>query len=397
MNTVVDIVLLLIAAGAVVAGWRRGALVTAASLAGIVGGVILATNVSPIVVEFAARSGWVTSVQRTIIAAVVLIVSIALVVAVLSLIARAVRGALSRVKITKRLDTIGGGALGLLTWAAAVWLFAGFLLSTGVVPLTQVASSSRVVAALDALAPVPASTALGALDRAIGNSGFPRVFADGVESIVGVPEPDRSVPAAVDASAQGIVRVLSSAPSCASDATGSGWVVGADRVITNAHVVAGSDDLFVQLGGVGDPVAATLVVFDPQRDLAVLAVPGLAASPLTLGDAASASDQAYVAGYPENGPYDVQPARVRQALAATGLDIYEQGTVTRDIYALRGLVRPGNSGGPLLDVDGAVVGVVFARSTTDTETGYALTLGELAPVLDRVSASGEVDSGGCVA
>lgn len=397
MNTVVDIVLLLIALGAVVGGWRRGALVTAASLAGIVGGVALATVLSPVVVEFAARAGWVTSLQRTIVAVVVLIASIAVVVGLLSLVARALKGALSKLKITKGIDALGGAALGLLTWAATVWLLAGFLASTGVVPLVQLASSSRVVAALDAAAPVPSSTALGALDRALGNSGFPQVFADGVESIVGVPEPDTSISPAVDASAEGIVRVLSSAPSCASDSTGSGWVVGTDRVVTNAHVVAGSDDLFVQVGGTGEPVAATLVVIDPDRDLAVLAVPGLDATPLPLGEELPAAAQAYVAGYPENGPYDVQPARVRQTLDATGFDIYERDTVTREIYAVRSLVRPGNSGGPLLDVDGSVVGVVFARSTTDAETGYALTLDELAPVLDRVSASAEVDSGDCVA
>ncbi|PSL39328.1 S1-C subfamily serine protease [Labedella gwakjiensis] len=397
MNTVVDIVLLLIMVGAVIGGWRRGALVTAASLVGILGGVVLATNITPIVVAFAARFGWVTSLERTLVAVVVLIVSIALVVAVLSLVARALKGALSKLKITKGLDTLGGAALGFLTWAATVWLLAGFLASTGVVPLTQLASSSRVVAALDSVAPVPSSTALGALDRALGNSGFPQVFADGVESIVGVTEPDPAVSGAVDASAGAIVRVLSSAPSCASDATGSGWVVGTDRVVTNAHVVGGSDDLFVQIGGTGNPVPATLVVFDPERDLAVLAVPGLGVSPLALGDDLAASEQAYVAGYPENGPYDVQPARVRQTLDATGLDIYERDTVTREIYALRGLVRPGNSGGPLLDTDGDVVGVVFARSTTDADTGYALTLDELAPVLDRVASSAEVDSGACVA
>jgi S1-C subfamily serine protease len=397
MNAVVDIVLLLILLAAVVGGWRRGALVTAASLVGIVGGVVLATIATPLVVQFAARAGWVTSLQRTLVAAVVLIAAIALVVGVLTLVARALRGAVSRLKITKGLDTVGGAALGAATWAVTVWLLAGFLASSGVVPLTQLAASSRVVATLDGVAPVPSSTALGALDRALGNSGFPQVFADGVESIVGVTAPDATVSPAVDASAGGIVRVLSSAPSCASDATGSGWVVGTDRVVTNAHVVAGSGDLAVQIGGTGEAVPATLVVFDPERDLAVLAVPGLDASPLRLGTELRSSAQAYVAGYPEGGPYDVEPARVRQTLDATGLDIYERDTVTREIYALRGLVRPGNSGGPLLDVDGHVVGVVFARSTTDADTGYALTLDELAPVLDRAASSTEIDAGPCVA
>jgi S1-C subfamily serine protease len=397
VNTVVDVVLLLLAVLAVVGGWRRGALLTAASLLGVVAGVVLATFATPLVVEWAARSGWATSPQRAIVAGVVLLLSIAIAVAVLSAVATVVRGAFAKVTLARGLDTIGGIVLGLGTWAVTVWLLAGFLLSTGVVPLTQLASSSRVVATLDALAPVPSSTALGALDRALGNSGFPRVFADGVESIVDVTEPDPSVSAAVDAAADSIVRVLSSAPSCASDATGSGWVVGTDRVVTNAHVVGGSDDLSVQIGGRGEPLPATLVVFDPARDLAVLAVPGLEIGALPLGSEAETSAPVFVAGYPEGGPYDVEPARVRQVLDATGLDIYERTSVTREIYSLRGVVRPGNSGGPLLDANGSVAGVVFARSTTDEQTGYALTLDELAPVLGDVSATAEVDSGECVA
>ncbi|RWZ61529.1 serine protease [Labedella populi] len=396
MNAVVDTVLLLLAIAALIGGWRRGALVTAASLVGLVGGLLLSTAVSPLVVEWAATFGWATSLQRTIVAVVVLVGSIALVVTVLSVLARLLRRVVSKISLGRGLDTLGGAGLGLLTWAASVWLVAGFLASTGLPPLTQIAASSRVVATLDALAPVPSSTALGALDRAIGNSGFPRVFAGGVESIIGVTEPDPTVSADVDGAAAGVLRVLSSAPSCGSDATGSGWVVGPERVVTNAHVVGGSEDLFVQLGGEGRPLPATLVVFDPERDLAVLAVPDLDVTPLPLGDELAATASAYVAGYPENGPYDVEPARVRQILQATGLDIYERDTVTREIYSLRGLVRPGNSGGPLLDPAGDVVGVVFARSTTDADTGYALTLDELAPVLDRVAATEEVPSGDCV-
>ncbi|RWZ51571.1 serine protease [Labedella phragmitis] len=396
MNAVVDIVLLLLAIAALVGGWRRGALVTAASLVGIVGGLLLSTVATPVVVEWAAGFGWATSLQRTVVAVGVLLLSIALVVTVLSVLARLLKRVISKISLARGLDTLGGAALGLLTWAASVWLIAGFLASTGLPPLTWLASSSRVVATLDSLAPVPSSTALGALDRAIGNSGFPRVFAGGVESIIGVTEPDPSISAEVDAASSGIVRVLSSAPSCGSDATGSGWVVGSDRVVTNAHVVGGSDELFVQLGGTGRPLPATLVVFDPQRDLAVLAVAGLGVDPLPLGDELGATESAYVAGYPENGPYDVEPARVRQVMQATGLDIYERDTVTREIYSLRSIVRPGNSGGPLLDPAGDVVGVVFARSTTDAETGYALTLDELAPVLDRVGATDEVASGDCV-
>jgi S1-C subfamily serine protease len=263
--------------------------------------------------------------------------------------------------------------------------------------VTQLVASSRVVSTLNTLSPVPSSTALGTLDAALNDSGFPQVFAFGGESIQAAQPPDPNIPDAVNAAAGSVVRVLSSAPSCGSDAEGTGWAVATDRIVTNAHVVAGSQDLYVQVGGVGELLAAELVVFDPVRDLAVLDVPGLPVAPLPLGAELSASDPAVVAGYPENGGYSVVPARVREVVDAVGRDIYEQGEVTREIYSLRGVVRPGNSGGPLFDEGGSVVGVVFARSTIDSETGYAMTLDEIAPVVAAAGSTEPVPSGACAA
>jgi S1-C subfamily serine protease len=395
MEFIVDIVLIVIALLAVLAGWRRGALVTAASLAGIVGGALLATLVAPPLVKWLAGFGWNSSLQRTVAAGVVLLLCMSLAVGILTLIARLLRRVIGVVKVGRGLDSIGGAVLGLLTWGVVVWLLAGFLQGTGLMPVTQLVASSRVVTALNTISPVPARTALGTIDTALGNSGFPQVFAFGAETIQGAQPPDPSIPGAVNAAAGGVVRVLSSAPSCGSDAEGSGWVVAPERIVTNAHVVAGSDELFVQVGGVGELLDATLVVFDPDRDLAVLAVPGLPVGPLTLGTELPAAAGAVVAGYPENGGYSVVPARVREVLDAVGRDIYEQDAVTREIYSLRGVVRPGNSGGPLFDEGGQVVGVVFARSTIDSETGYAMTLDEIAPVVAAAGSTEPVASGVC--
>jgi S1-C subfamily serine protease len=152
----------------------------------------------------------------------------------------------------------------------------------------------------------------------------------------------------------------------------------------------------VQVGGVGREYPAQIVVFDPERDLAVLDVDGLTAAPLRLGGALSAGDESVVAGFPLDGPYRLDPARVRRTLTATGSDIYGQPGVTREIYSLYARVEPGNSGGPLLTSSGEVVGVVFAKSLDDPTTGYALTLNEARPVLEAAAgASQPVPTGGC--
>jgi S1-C subfamily serine protease len=397
MDIIVDIVLIVIALLAVLSGWRRGALVTAASLAGIVAGALLATLVAPPVVDWLAGFGWNNALQRTVAAGAVLLLCMAVAVGVLTLVARLLRRVIGVVKVGRGLDSLGGAVLGLLTWGVVVWLLAGFLQTTGILPVTQVVASSRVVSTLNTLSPIPSTTALGTLDAALSDSGFPQVFAFGAESIQAAQPPDPSIPDAVNAAAGSVVRVLSSAPSCGSDAEGTGWAVAADRIVTNAHVVAGSQELYVQVAGVGELLSAELVVFDPVRDLAVLEVPGLPVAPLPLGSELGASASAVVAGYPENGGYTVVPARVREVVDAVGRDIYEQGEVTREIYSLRGTVRPGNSGGPLFDENGKVVGVVFARSTIDSETGYAMTLDEIAPVVAAAGATQPVPSGACSA
>lgn len=167
-------------------------------------------------------------------------------------------------------------------------------------------------------------------------------------------------------------------------------------MVTNAHVVAGASSVVVRESGGTTVDRATLVAFDPERDLAVLDVTDLRAPALKLGQNLAAGDPAYAAGYPGDGPFSISPQRVRDQLTARGTDIYQTGAVERQIYSLRGTIRPGNSGGPLLDQGGQVVGVVFARSTVDPQTGYALTLDELRPVLGAVG-SAPISSGACSA
>lgn len=169
--------------------------------------------------------------------------------------------------------------------------------------------------------------------------------------------------------------------------------------MTNAHVVGGVDEPTVQIGGEGRLYDAKVVLYDWQRDIAVLDVPDLDAQPLRFTDTrsdAESGDDAIVAGFPENGAYDVRSARIRGRIDADGPDIYHRGTVRRDVYSLFAIVRQGNSGGPLLTPDGKVYGVVFAKSLDDPDTGYALTADEIREDIELGKAANQqVDSQGC--
>jgi S1-C subfamily serine protease len=394
VELIVDAVLVIAAVVAIVAGWRRGALLSAIPMVGLIAGLWLGLILAPPAVRWLAGIGWTSAVQRSVAAAVFVAACAAVAYGITATIAALMRRGLGK-GVARGVDAIIGAAVGLVTWALVVWLVAGFLQTMTFIPITQVVASSKIVAALDSVSPVPVTTALGAMDDALGAAGLPKVFEHGGEVIANAAPPDPSIPAAVHASAAGVVKILASEPACGTASEGSGWVVAPGRVVTNAHVVAAASGISVQVAGVGRSLPARLVVFDPQRDLAVLAVPGLQVQPLSLGTELTAGAPAYAAGYPGNGPYLTTPTRVRDVINATGTDIYKQNSVTREIYALRGVVRPGNSGGPLLDAGGRVVGVVFARSTTDADTGYALTLDEIQPVLAQAGASAAAGSGSC--
>jgi S1-C subfamily serine protease len=173
------------------------------------------------------------------------------------------------------------------------------------------------------------------------------------------------------------MKVLGQAPSCDRSIEGSGFVFAPEHVLTNAHVVAGTSHVQVQQPGVGTR-AATVVLYDPERDIAVLDVPGLTAPVMRLAATpANRGDPATVLGYPEDGPFTVAPARVSARETVSGSDIYGNGSVDRDVYVLRAVVRSGNSGGPLLADDGSVLGVVFATARNSSDTGYALTASEI--------------------
>jgi S1-C subfamily serine protease len=193
-----------------------------------------------------------------------------------------------------------------------------------------------------------------------------------------------------------VVKVQGTATSCDRSIEGSGFVYAPHHVMTNAHVVAGVDEGLTVTTINGTPYHAKVVLYDPQVDIAVLYVPGLNLTPLKFDDQGQAGAEAVVAGYPLDQRFNQQPARIGGTQDAVGPDIYQTGTVDRQIFEIRALVRPGNSGGPLLSPSGTVYGVVFAAAVNASNTGFALTASEVADdAATGADQTGETSTVGC--
>jgi len=298
-------------------------------------------------------------------------------------------------------DQLLGAIAGVVAVSLVLWFVGGALRRSPSPELNQAVSRSRILRAINAVVPEPVATVAQSFRDAVAGSNFPQVFS-GVspEEIAAVPSPNpAAMPKAVlQRAARSIVKITGDAEACNRSVEGSGAVIAPGRVVTNAHVVAGMRSPSVQVGGVGAQYTARVVLFDPRRDLAVLAVRGLSAPALVWGDNLTQGADAMVAGFPQNGSFQSGAARVRRVLNATGSDIYGRPRAVRQVYQLYAKVEPGNSGGPLLDVGGRLAGVVFAKSLDDPKTGYALTLDETrADLTAGLTATAAVSTGACAA
>jgi S1-C subfamily serine protease len=246
--------------------------------------------------------------------------------------------------------------------------------------------------------PDAATTWFASFRRLLDQDGFTEVFGGiGSPHTVNVkpPPPGLAHSAVVRRSEPDVVKITGIAESCSRQLEGSGFVYAPDRVMTNAHVLAGVTSPSVQTID-GRTLPAQVVLYDPKTDIAVLLVPDLNLTPLTFAGALSTGDTAVVAGYPENGGLTLGAARVRDVQNARGPDIYQDRQVTRQIYSLYAKVRPGNSGGPLLTTAGDVAGVVFAAAIDDPHTGYALTAQQIAAdAATGRTANTDVSTEGC--
>lgn len=390
-----DVGLVMIAILVAIAGWRRGALVGAGSLAGLVFGFWVGHRLLPSLLAWVPTWNGSQADHRILLSAIVLLGCGLVVQSIGFAVALAIRRRLGD-GIVRGADSLGGALLNVLALGLVIWLAAGFVRTTPLITANEAVADSKIITGIDRVAPVPSTRALSSMDRFLRHNGFPQVFSGQTESVPGVAAPTKHIPVAVQKASDSVVRVVASAPSCGTGSEGTGWVTTHGRIVTNAHVVAGAAKIAVQPRGVGAVHRATLIAFDPRRDVAVLHVDRLDAAPLPTRPRLGRGDPAVVAGYPGNGPYTPAPARIRQALTARGLDIYNAHITERDIYSLRAIVRPGDSGGPLFDSKGRVAGMVFARSTSDSDTGYALTMGEIRPVLNESSADRTVGSGQCL-
>ena len=372
---VLDLIIVVAAIAYGFTGFRNGAVIGAMSLLGFFLGAVLGAQLaSPL-------GSWLADGHAQVPIAIVCV----LMLAMLGQLAGIWIGGHIKAHIVRErgrpIDSGAGLLFGVVSVLLVAWMVAVPLASSPYPALASAASHSKIVRGVDDVMPDDVRSLYSSLRNYLDRSGFPPVFGDLPDApIVGVPAPDDLSQAAkqrIAAIQPSVVKIYGEADSCDRRTEGSGFVYAPDRIMTNAHVVAGASDVAVQVGR-NDLRPATVVVYDPDTDVAVLRVKKLGRDPLSFASAAaSTGDPAIVLGYPEDGPFTVGSARVRSRTTVSGADIYGSGSVRREVYAVRAAVRSGNSGGPLVTDSGAVLGVVFATALDSSDTGYALTAAEV--------------------
>ncbi|MGF2952364.1 acid resistance serine protease MarP [Mycobacterium sp. THU-M116] len=389
-----DVAVLAVAFIAAVSGWRSGALGSVLSFAGVLLGAIAGVLLAPHIVSHIAAPRAKLFTALFLILALVVVGEVAGVV-----LGRAVRGAIHS-RVIRTVDSVIGVGVQLVVVLTAAWLLATPLTQSKDQPeLAAAVRGSRVLAQVNDVAPPWLKTVPKRLSALLNTSGLPAVlepFSSTPVIPVASPDPALATNPAVTADAPSVVKVRSLAPSCQKVLEGSGFVVAPDRVMTNAHVVAGSNS--VQVYASGNPLDATVVAYNPAVDIAILAVPHLPPAPLAFAQTqAKTGANVVILGYPGGGNFTATPARIREIIKLTGPDIYRDPTpVTRDVYTIRANVEQGNSGGPLIDLDGHVLGVVFGAAVDDPDTGFVLTADEVAGQLSRIGDTQAVNTGACV-
>ncbi|TWJ10586.1 colicin V production protein [Stackebrandtia albiflava] len=389
---VVDVLIVLLALLFAINGHRQGFIVGALSFAGFFGAALIGVRLAPVIVELSREP------LARVILALATVFGLALFGQWLaSLIGVRLRRGITG-KVARRLDEAGGTLVSILAVLLVAWMVAAPLASSGIPGVAAAVRNSAIVVAVDENMPAPVRGVYEALRDSVDTNGFPDVFAglDPTEvQPVDPPDPELAASPVVREAQVSVLKVMGEAPQCDRHIEGSSFVYDDELVMTNAHVVAGTDSVAVATAQ--GAMAAEVVVYDPQRDLAVLRVPGLEAPPMPLLEtAAEPGEDTIVLGYPQGGPYTATPSRIREMRDVTGPNIYGTADVTREVYSLRATVVSGNSGGPLLSAAGEVYGVIFAAAIDDDETGYALTMSEAAPVMELGrSATVSVDTQDC--
>lgn len=381
-----DLLILLLAAAAGAAGYRMGLITRAASWVGLLAGLFLASRTLPVLLGryYGADEG------RLLMAAAALLVLGAFAGQFLGFVVGA-RLHLHIPQGARLADRVGGAVAGILGVFVAVWLLLPALSVVPDWPARQ-ARTSAIAGAIDDAFPNPPD-AVTALRRLIGADRFPQVLS-GLQAAPNLGAPPSSVvipDALLQAAARSTVRVKGEA--CGRVREGSGWAAGNGLIVTNAHVVAGERSTEVDTPD-GRTLDARTVAYDPDRDVAVLRVDGLGETALTVR-AAVDGDRGVVLGHPGGGPLTASPFQVARQVKAVGSDVYDRHTTTRSVLFLASSLHQGDSGAPLIGLDGKVVGMAFAIAPDRSSVAYALTVDEVQPVLASAGSAG-VSTGSCL-
>lgn len=387
--TWLDAILLLWLLWQLVYGLRAGLIVSLGGLIGFIVGAVAAFFAVPLANQFAPSPGW--RLALTIGLTIVLIgagnyLGIA-----------AARAIGKRVKSgsIKNLNRILGGVLNVAVGALVVSILAFGVNNLGIPTISDQITRSQVISRINAWTPKPVQQAVAQLRFLVADEGIPKILNSGLGNVdVAEPSLDTDTPA-WNKAAESVLKITGTAFQCGQNQTGTGFVIAPQRVMTNAHVVAGVAIPVVQTQNQG-ALSAKVVYFDPARDLAILAVNDLAAPVLPTSSDLSVGETAAFAGYPLGGPLQVRAAKVLTEGPLMVPHISNGQRSLQDVYQLAGNVQSGNSGGPVLDDEGNVTGVIFAKSSTDQKLGYAFTMDVVGPIIGRASAlTNQVSSGSC--
>lgn len=373
-------------------GYWQGFITGAFATAGLLLGGLLGIWLAPLALGDAEPSMWVS-----LGALFIVILSASIGQAVLQY-----SGSKVREKVTwqpaRAVDAIGGAVLSAFAVLIVAWALGLAVSGSQMGAVTPQVRNSMVLRNVNEALPGAAPRVLEGFNNVVGSSVFPRYLEPFArERIVNVGPPPKRIGEDPDVSrARDSVVKLHGDNGCGRGIEGTGFLISNTRVMTNAHVVAGVDDPEVIIGG--DAIDGDVVYYDPDLDVAVVKIAYVDRPAMKFAEVdAVQGDGAAVLGYPEDGPYDVQPARIRSEQKLRSPDIYGDGRVVRDVYSIRGLVRQGNSGGPVVNSRGQVVGVIFAASVSDKNTGYALTADAVRTAAGRgLTAERGADTGDCV-
>lgn len=386
-----DIVIIGVALIAAISGWRSGALGSLMSFIGVVLGAIAGVMLAPHIVSH------VDSPRAKLFTALLLILALVVIGEVAGVVlGRAVRGSI-RSNPVRLADSLIGVGLQLVVVLIAAWLLGSPLTTSNQTSLASAARGSKVITEVDKYAPDWLRSVPKRMSALLSTSGLPEVLDPMRTPVPSVDAPDATLADSlvVAKSRPSVVKIRGVATSCQKVLEGTGFVIAPNRVMSNAHVVAGSDSVTVEAEG--QTYDATVVAYDPDADISILDVPNLAQQPLVFAEQpAKTGTDAVVLGFPGGGDFVATPARVREIIELSGPDIYKTKTVNREVYTIRGTVRQGNSGGPMINRAGQVIGVVFGAGVDDNDTGFVMTTDEVSRQLAKIGNTAKVPTGACV-